>query len=109
MYPMTSESKPSCAFGPALAADAHWSHPIDFLQEALVYRGFGWSVLPCVRKKGAVGWKPLQKCRPTDKGIGRMFKRARQRVTGVAVVCGRVSGGLAVRDFDTREAYRQWA
>jgi hypothetical protein len=30
-------------------------------------------------------------------------------VTGLAAVCGWVSGGLAVRDFDTRPAYRDWA
>ena len=30
-------------------------------------------------------------------------------ITGLAVVLGRVSGGLAVRDFDDADAYHQWA
>jgi hypothetical protein len=32
-----------------------------------------------------------------------------ERVTGLAVVTGRVSGGLAIRDFDNSNAYRSWA
>src|SRR4051812_48159549 len=52
--------------------------------------------------------KPYQCRRPSDREIGRLFLRPRV-VTGLAAVCGWVSSGLAVRDFDTRAAYRDWA
>src|SRR5687767_3087947 len=88
---------------------ADWPHPIDFVQEALFYRGYGWSVFPIKGdKRPAVGWKRLQCRRPTDRQIGTMFRRTRA-VNGVAVVLGWVSNHLAVRDFDDRPSYRRWA
>lgn len=96
-------------------AKGGWQHPVDFVQEALVYRHFGWSVIPCVGKTPAVRWKKFQERRPTDREIGHTFRFERRvtgvalKVTGLAVVCGWVSGGLAVRDFDSRAAYTEWA
>jgi hypothetical protein len=79
----------------------------DLLQHALCYRHWGWSVVPVRRKTPCVCWKPYQQRRPTDREIGRLFERA--NITGIAVIAGRVSGGLACRDFDSMAGYAAWA
>jgi len=81
----------------------------DWLQEALTFRGWGWSVIPIGWDKKPTGrWKVCQWRRMTDKELGRAFA-GRTNVTGLAVVLGRVSGGLACRDFDTVPSYHRWA
>src|SRR5262245_7733732 len=68
---------------------------------------FGWSLIP-VRGKRAVGsWERFQTARPGQRELARMFQNS--KATGIAVLCGEVSGGLAVRDFDTMEGYDRWA
>jgi len=77
------------------------------LDAALSYAGLGWSVIPVIDKKAAGLWRPFQE-RPADEAtLRKMF--ARPEVTGLAVVCGAVSGKLAVRDFDRRDSYEAWA
>src|SRR5689334_19080457 len=70
------------------------SHLSDLYQYALIYRGWGWSVFPVLKKRPAVraeawwgppdkdgdptlvkltGWKEFQSRRPTDNIIRQMF------------------------------------
>lgn len=83
---------------------------IDFLKHALMYAGFGWSILPVGpdKKPALKSWKKYQSERPKKKTLRRWFGEATAH-TGLAVVCGAVSGGLTVRDFDNAKSYRRWA
>jgi hypothetical protein len=73
----------------------------------LAYAARGWSIIPVVGKKSLGLWKPFQTSPADDNTLRRLF--ARKGITGLAVVLGRVSGGLAVRDFDDAGAYHTWA
>ncbi|QEL20468.1 bifunctional DNA primase/polymerase [Limnoglobus roseus] len=90
----------------------------DYLQAALWYRSWGWACLPVSHavadKRPTVRWKALQRRKPTDRELGRLFAVRPDRVTGLAVLLGRASGGppagcLACRDFDAAAAYFRWA
>lgn len=85
---------------------------MSFLRDALDYMVRGWCVLPVrfagTQKKVSLRtWKRWQRERPSEAKLREWFSRP--RLDGLAVVCGTVSGGLCVRDFDDMEAYRQWA
>ena len=87
--------------------------PQDFLQDALIYRSWGWSLIPIGGDKKPVGgWKRFQDRRPHDRELCRLFERS-SCVGGLAVITGSISGGrdhvLAIRDFDTRDSYKAWA
>lgn len=67
---------------------------------AMAMASAGLSVIPIVPegKKPSVGsWSPFQKEIISDKQIAELFKRNSQ----LGIVCGAVSGGLEVIDFDT--------
>lgn len=87
----------------------------DLYQEALYWRGEGWSVFPLgFDKKPLVAWSEYQARRPYEWEIAHWFKRFRGKIGGLAVVLGTISvrmksSALAVRDFDTMDAYREWA
>jgi hypothetical protein len=69
-----------------------------FLEAALTYTARRWSIIPVSGKRPVSLWKPFQ-ARPADeKTLRRLF--VKEGITGLAVVLGRVSGGLAVRDDD---------
>lgn len=77
------------------------------LAAALGYLRRGWSVIPVIGKRAIGRWKSFQE-RPADEAtLRRMFGRS--GVTGLAVITGKVSGGLAIRDFDDAGAYDFWA
>jgi hypothetical protein len=79
----------------------------DLLATALRYAGRGYSIIAVKGKIAAGLWKPFQD-RPADEPtLRRMF--GRKGVTGLAVILGSASGGLACRDFDDARAYQQWA
>jgi hypothetical protein len=88
---------------------APWTgpEPASLLDAALDYATRGWSIIPTIGKAAAGRWKRFQDRRADEATLRRLFARA--GVTGLAVVLGRVSGGLAVRDFDRESAYRAWA
>ena len=89
-----------------------WSSAFSFIHEALYYREFGWSVFPVIGKRPALRWKQFQDKRPSTWRLGRLaeyLRKSRREPTGIAVVCGRVSGRLAIRDFDSRDPYWRWA
>jgi hypothetical protein len=80
----------------------------SLLAAALDYALRGWSVLPVVGKRPAVRtWNEWQTRRADAKQLRRWFTA--DAVTGLAVICGAVSGGLTIRDFDDAGAYDRWA
>ncbi len=76
------------------------------LSHALKYLDHGFSVIPVNGKEPLVRWTPYQRRRPTESDLRKFF--AGDGATGLAVICGNVSGGLVVRDFDTEDSYRAW-
>lgn len=59
----------------------------------------GYSVIPCIGKKPSVDWKKYQKL-PATIDVAKKWKG------NIAVVCGKVSGGLVVLDFDVKNGNR---
>lgn len=69
----------------------------------------GLSVIPVNEKKKPTlsTWKPYQTRRASDNEINTMFSGA--GVSGIAVICGEISGGLEALDFDSGGAvYPDW-
>lgn len=88
----------------------------DLIGHALRYHDMGWSVFPvggqdpddprrC--KRPAYPWSKVTKRRMPTNLIQKLFDRP--HVTGIGVVMGRVSGGLAARDFDSDESHAVWS
>jgi hypothetical protein len=79
------------------------------LQAALAYLERGWSIIPIKpgSKKSACLWKPFQTLAANKNRLRTWF--AAGKYTGLAVILGKVSGGLVCRDFDTMESYNAWA
>ena len=82
---------------------------MDTLDAALKYHALGWSLIPIkpASKLPACGWKRYQDQRAGSGQLHKWFGNGRG--LNLAVICGEVSGGLVVRDFDTMESYAQWA
>jgi hypothetical protein len=81
----------------------------SLLGVARAYVRAGLSVIP-VKADGSKApaldhWKEYQKRRPTEEELEQWFGEER---VGLAIVCGSVSGNLAVLDFETEEAFRVW-
>jgi P4 family phage/plasmid primase-like protien len=79
----------------------------DFISTAMRYREAGLSVIP-VRADGSKApalkeWTSFQHHLPSEDELRQWFGNGVKR--GVAVVCGAVSGNLAVLDFDDEDAY----
>jgi hypothetical protein len=76
---------------------------------ALAYLNGGLSIIPVnARKKPAVKeWKPFQSERASPDQIKMWGDQ--EVVAGFAVVCGEVSGGLTILDFDVSGFYERWA
>src|SRR5262245_30125142 len=77
------------------------------LEAALAYRARGWSIIPVQGKRAAVPWKRYQVQPAKEKTVRRWFEDP--SVTGVAVLFGPSSAGLACRDYDLADAYHVWA
>ncbi len=78
------------------------------LDEALRYHSLGLCIIPIKPRKKQPAcrrWSQYQKDRPTEQQLRKWFVTEKN----LAVVCGPVSGGLVVRDFDDMEAYERWA
>jgi hypothetical protein len=81
----------------------------DLLTDALVYVGRGLSCIPVTATKKPVRrirWSRFTKRLPTEDEVRGWF--ARGKVFGIAVICGPISGGLAIRDFDDEDGYEAW-
>jgi hypothetical protein len=75
------------------------SRAAELFQAALAYATAGFSVIPVgLDKKPGCGWKPYQRW-PAETGLLRHWFLCRQ-FPNMGLVCGRVSGGLLVLDFD---------
>lgn len=76
------------------------------LAQARAYAALGWAVLPIPHgtKHPSIDWKPFQTTAPTDAQLAEWFGAD----TGMGVVCGGVSGCLAVLDFDQPGSYDHW-
>lgn len=86
----------------------------ELLDAALDYKRLrDWAIVPIGRTRDGhekavlVRWKKYQAIQPTDADLERGFRM--KNVTGLGVVLGPVSGGLACRDFDRAESYHEWA
>jgi len=79
---------------------------ITLLDHALQYQRYGFSVIPTNGKESCGRWKPFQTRRPSKTDVQRMFSNGNP--TGIAIICGEVSGGLVVRDFDNEDSYLAW-
>lgn len=71
--------------------------PNSILLAALDYLARGWSVVPVQGKQPLERWQRWQLERMTTRQAEQLFSRP--EVTGVAIVCGAISG-LTVLDFD---------
>lgn len=82
--------------------------PINYLQDALICRHWGWSIIPVSGKGPALAeWTSRQTRRPTDRRLGQDF--GSRNVTGLGVILGRISDFLCCRDFDVVQSYLAWA
>ena len=78
----------------------------EVLEAALRYLDLGLSVIPIkamAKTPDLTKWQPYQKRRPTREEVKAWFEEPGQNV---AVVCGAVSGGLVVLDYDDPRAFR---
>ena len=80
----------------------------NLCRAALEYRRRDWSVIPTSGKKARFEWKTYQKELPDPDLVHDWFSGQDSNIDGIGVICGPVSGGLAVRDFDRLDAYRHW-
>lgn len=74
------------------------------VKEALDYLQQGLSVIPLRprdKKPSISSWAEFQKRRPTESEVAEWFKDGDKNI---GIVCGKVSGGLLVVDFDDSEA-----
>ena len=79
------------------------------LDYALEYYSRGWSIIPIrtgTKKPAIRSWKQYQKIRPDEKQLNKWFGNGEN--TSLAVICGVVSGGLAVLDLDSEQRCQWW-
>jgi len=79
------------------------------LDWALCYHSQGWSIIPIeagTKKPALKSWKQYQTERPDEKQLRKWFCNG--KYTSLAVICGAVSGGLAVLDLDSEERCQWW-
>jgi hypothetical protein len=81
--------------------------PIGFFPEANIHRLRGHAVIPVCGKEPVGPWKHAQNGPANEETLRKMF--AKGGITGLAVILGSASGGLACRDFDVASAYYRWA
>lgn len=81
--------------------------PSTFLDAARSYLGGGFSLIPLEArgKKPAMDWRAFQTRRPLETELVQWFYRAERNI---GLVCGGISGGLTVIDFDRESAWEAW-
>lgn len=81
----------------------------DVLAAARCYLAAGLSVIPVHAdgsKAAATKWGEYKERVPTEAELVEWF--APHRAVGVAIVCGKVSGNLAVLDFESNAVWERW-
>jgi hypothetical protein len=75
---------------------------------ALDFHRRGWCVIPVLaaNKKSSISWKLYQTTRPSESQVRKWFGAGK---SNIGLICGAVSGGLTVLDFDDAGLYRAWA
>jgi hypothetical protein len=76
------------------------------LQNALELDANGYCLIPLHGKKPALDWKQYQERKPTTGELYSWFGKVNRH--NIGVVCGQVSGGLFVKDFDDIELARDF-
>jgi hypothetical protein len=78
------------------------------LDYALEYSSRGYSVIPIEysTKRAIVEWDVYQKRKPSDSEINTWFGSNQPK--NIAIVCGQVSGGLVVTEFDVPSHYESF-
>lgn len=81
----------------------------SLIDAALAYAAKGWSIVPIPKGKKYpdIPWDEFKTRRATPDELRAWF--ADPVITGMAVVLGPVSGGLAARDYDIGARYDEWA
>lgn len=77
----------------------------------ILYRqGLGLSVFPLApgSKRPLVKWQEYEIRHPTDEEVASWWGGEGSKNNNIAVVCGHVSGGLVIQDFESEAAYRQF-
>jgi hypothetical protein len=80
------------------------------LDQALSYLKAGFSVVPVKAdgsKGAAVSWAQYQGTKPSEGQVREWFSGSDKY--GIAIICGEVSGGLEVIDFDQPNFFGPWA
>ena len=77
--------------------------PASLAAAAKQYAARGWAMIPTIGKPAVSSWKCYQTTPPTEAELSAMFSQP--TVTGLAVILGSASGGLACRDFDVADSY----
>ena len=74
---------------------------LKLIHYAQQYKDLGLSVYPVDVYKHSIGsWKEFQERIMTDEEIKKAF--AKQKAAGIAIICGKISGGLEVLDIDSK-------
>jgi hypothetical protein len=79
------------------------------LKWALFYHQLGWSIIPIkagTKKPTLRSWKQYQRVRPSIKQLQKWFGNGKPK--DMAVICGAVSGNLAVLDLDSERRCQWW-
>jgi len=78
------------------------------LKAALSYHQQNWCIIPVPlgSKKARIYWGKYQTERPDEKQIRNWFGNGQ---TNLAVILGKISGGLTCMDFDELAAYEAWS
>lgn len=79
----------------------------DLWKHIELYQRFGFNIIPLRQrsKEPAVQWAEFQTRKSTEEELFRWFKDGEMNL---GIVCGSVSGNLAVLDFDTAESYEKF-
>lgn len=77
------------------------------LDKALDYYGRGWCIIsvPYGKKKSIIKWGEFQEMRPDENIIRQWFSDGK---ANIAVLLGKISGGLTCLDFDDMAGYERW-
>src|SRR5579863_8445332 len=83
------------------------SHRAQLLEAGLAYRRTGLSIIPVGQdKKPLCTWKQYQQRAMDEKKL--RYYLTKPAATGLAAICGQVSGNLLILDFDVPRFYEIW-